>query len=80
MSVSVRRLATSSLNVRRYQPVLQTHHAERLRDYYNDNDAKNLLPKHRKMLEDGNFHALNKERTKQSKHSMGKGLEYLQQF
>ena len=50
---------------RRFQPMLNTHHPERPRDYNTDPTTRNLLPKHRKLIENNNWNELNKERTRQ---------------
>jgi len=54
---------------RRFQPMLNTHHPERPRDYNTDPTARNLLPKHRKLIENDDWNELNKERTRQNLHS-----------
>jgi len=56
-------------DARRYQPFTQTHHMQRPREYFDHMDARNLLPKHKKMTEEGDLDGLARERLKQNLHS-----------
>ena len=60
-----RRLSLAPQCGRRYQPTVNTHHVGRMREYNNDPSARNLLPKHRKLIQNGDWNELNKERTRQ---------------
>lgn len=64
-----RRLSLCIRDGRRFQPFQLTHHMQRPREYKDSLDARNLLPEHRKMVEDNDWRALTKERTKQGRHS-----------